>query len=95
MAQITTRCDPCRAAHCARASRCRHGGRAAAGSRHAASRRPTSVTAFPMADGAAPFGVTAGPRGEYVSLNTSVGRFDHHDNLTTYPIPSADPSRAG
>ena len=50
-----------------------------------------TVTAFPMADGAVPFGVTAGPRGEYVSLNTAVGRFDNHDNLKTYPIPSADP----
>ena len=47
-----------------------------------------------MADGAAPFGVTAGPRGEYVSLNTSIGRFDHQGNLTTIPIPSDHP-RAG
>ena len=44
-----------------------------------------------MADGAAPFGVTAGPRGEYVSLNTSIGRFDHRGNLTTIPIPSDHP----
>ena len=45
-----------------------------------------------MADGAVPFGVTAGPGGEYVSLNTAVGReYDNHDNLKTYPIPSADP----
>jgi virginiamycin B lyase len=50
-----------------------------------------TVTAFPMAVGAAPFGVTAGPRGEFVSLNTSIGRFDRHDILTTFPIPSADP----
>ncbi len=51
-----------------------------------------TVTAFPMAAGAAPFGVTEGPGGEYVSLNTAVGRFDRHDNLTTYQIPSADPN---
>ena len=50
-----------------------------------------TVTAFPQADGAVPFGVTAGPRGEYVSLNTAVGRFDNHGNLTTTPIPGDDP----
>jgi virginiamycin B lyase len=47
-----------------------------------------AVTEFPTADGTAPFGVTAGPRGEYVSLNSSIGRFDHRGNLTTIPIPS-------
>ena len=50
-----------------------------------------TVTAFQMADGTAPFGVTAGPRGEYVSLSTAIGRFDNHDNLTTTPIPGDDP----
>ncbi len=50
-----------------------------------------TVTAFPLADGSSPFGVTAGPHGEYVSLNTAIGRFDHNGNLTTYQIPSADP----
>ncbi len=57
----------------------------------AATHDARSVTAFPMADGAAPFGVTAGPRGEYVSLNTNIGSFDNHDNLATTPITSADP----
>lgn len=50
-----------------------------------------SITAFPMAAGAAPFGVTAGPRGEWVSLNTRVGLFDHQNHLTTYPIPTTEP----
>ena len=54
-----------------------------------------SVTAFPMAAGAAPFGVTAGPRGEWVSLNTRIGLFDHQNHLTTYPIPTPIRSRAG
>ena len=62
----------------------------AAPPRHAASTvgDHRAVTEFPMADGAVPFGVTAGPRGEYVSLNSSIGRFDHRGNLTTIPIPS-------
>ncbi len=65
----------------------------AAPPRHAASTvgDHRSVTAFPMADGALPFGVTAGPKGEYVSLNTSVGWFDHAGNLTTIKIPSDAP----
>ena len=45
---------------------------AAAAPRHAPASTQRSVTAFPMADGALPFGVTAGPHGEYVSLNTAV-----------------------
>ncbi len=51
-----------------------------------------TVTAFPMADGATPFGVTAGPGGEYVSLNTAVGRFDRAGGLTVFPLASATPS---
>lgn len=51
-----------------------------------------TVTAFPVGDGSSPFGVTAGPHGEYVSLNTAIGRFDHDGNLTTYQIPTADPN---
>lgn len=63
----------------------------------AAPRHPRSVTengrtitAYQMAAGSAPFGVTAGPRGEYVSLNTSVGRFDQSGGLTSIPIPTPD-----
>ena len=67
----------------------------AAPPRHAASTvgDHRAVTEYPMADGAVPFGVTAGPRGEYVSLNTSIGRFDHAGNLTTIPVPSDHPRR--
>ncbi len=50
-----------------------------------------TVTSFPMAADTQPFGVTAGPNGEYVSLNTAIGRFDSSDKLTTIPITSADP----
>ena len=50
-----------------------------------------SVTAFAVPAGSAPFGVTAGPRGEYVSLSTAIGRFDSHDNLATTPLPAVDP----
>ena len=62
------------------------------------------VTAFAMAAGTLPFGITAGPIGsEWVSLNTGIGRIDHDGALTTYSIPTpgalagwltADPSGA-
>jgi virginiamycin B lyase len=51
-----------------------------------------TVTAFPMADGSGPFGITAGPHGEYVSLNTQIGMFGHDDDLTTELLPAADPN---
>jgi virginiamycin B lyase len=61
----------------------------------AAPRHPRSVTedgrtitVYPMAAGSGPFGVTAGPKGEYVSLNSSVGRFDQSGGMSIFPIPS-------
>jgi len=53
-----------------------------------------TVTAFAMAADALPFGVTAGPRGEWVSLDTRIGRFDEAGHLTTESIPS-DGANAG
>jgi virginiamycin B lyase len=54
--------------------------------------RAHCVTAFPLAAGAFPFGITRGPLASmWFASNDAIARIDRHGQITTYPVPSPQP----